>query len=443
MPALPVGKLPPQLLQRLLNAHASVDPRVVVGPQVGEDAAVLDIGDRYLVATADPVTFATDELGWYALHVNANDLAVRGARPLWFLATVLLPDGGTTELGVERLFPELREAWAELGVGLVGGHTEVTAGLPRPIVSGCILGEVEKDRLVTTGGARPGDTLLLTKGVPLEGAAIVARERAAEAGRRGVAADVVKRAQDFLRRPGISVVPEARAACAAARVHAMHDPTEGGVATACWGLAQAAGVDVLRSGGNVVDAAIATNAVLAVTQPNYCGVGGDIFVLYHEAATRRVHFLNGAGRSGSRATLDELGRRGLKAVPGTGAGSVSVPGVTRGWRMLLDRFGTRPLGSLLEPAAYYADEGFPLSDVVAQAIREKAPSVDDPEWHRVFVPGGAFPRTGDCFRQPELARTLAELGQEPELFYKGRGARSIAERLSRDGFLTPEAPAAH
>ena len=242
MPALPVGKLPPQLLQRLLNAHVANDPRVVVGPQVGEDAAVLDIGDRYLVATADPVTFATDELGWYALHVNANDLAVRGARPLWFLATVLLPDGGTTELGVERLFTELREACAELGVALVGGHTEVTAGLPRPIVSGCMLGEVEKDRLVTTGGARPGDVLLLTKGVPLEGAAIIARERAAEAERRGVSPDVLKRARDFLRNPGISVVPEARAACGAARVHAMHDPTEGGVATACWELAQAADV---------------------------------------------------------------------------------------------------------------------------------------------------------------------------------------------------------
>ena len=242
MPALPVGKLPPQLLQRLLSAHVSDDPRVVVGPQVGEDAAVLDIGDRYLVATTDPITFATDELGWYALHVNANDLAVRGARPLWFLATVLLPEGGATEHGVERLFTELREACAELGVSLIGGHTEVTAGLPRPIVSGCMLGEVEKDRLVTTGGARPGDVLLLTKGVPLEGAAIIARERAAEAERRGVSADVVKRAREFLRNPGISVVPEARAACAAARVHAMHDPTEGGVATACWELAQAADV---------------------------------------------------------------------------------------------------------------------------------------------------------------------------------------------------------
>src|SRR6266850_1493544 len=190
MPALAVGKLPPQLLERLLGKVPLTDPRV------GEDAAVLDMGDRYLVATADPITFATDEAGWYALHVNANDIAVRGARPTWFLATVLLPEGAATEATVERLFADLGEACAELGVALIGGHTEVTAGLPRAIVSGCMLGEVEKDRLVTTGGARPGDTLLLTKGVPLEGAAIVARERAAEAGRRGVAADVVKRAQD-------------------------------------------------------------------------------------------------------------------------------------------------------------------------------------------------------------------------------------------------------
>src|SRR5580765_6139646 len=242
MPGLPVGKLRAELLGRLFDKHVAGDPRVVVGPRVGEDAAVIDMGDRYLVATTDPITFATDEAGWYALHVNANDIAVRGARPMWFLATVLLPEGAATDATVERLFADLREACAELGVSLIGGHTEITTGLPRPIVSGCMLGEVEKDRLVTTGGARPGDVLLLTKGVPLEGAAIIARERAAEAERRGVSADVLKRARDFLRNPGISVVPEARAACAAARVHAMHDPTEGGVATACWELAQAGDV---------------------------------------------------------------------------------------------------------------------------------------------------------------------------------------------------------
>ena len=242
MPALPVGKLRADFLERLLGKHVREDPRVVVGPQVGEDAAVIDMGDRYLVATADPITFATDEAGWYALHVNANDLAVRGARPLWFLATVLLPEGATSESRVETLFDDLASACAEIGVALVGGHTEVTAGLPRAIVSGCMLGEVDKDKLVTTGGARVGDVLLLTKGVPLEGAAILARERGDEARRRGVDARIVERARGYLRDPGISVVPEARLACDAARVHAMHDPTEGGVATACWEMAQAADV---------------------------------------------------------------------------------------------------------------------------------------------------------------------------------------------------------
>ena len=145
-----------------------------------------------------------------------------------------------------------------------------------------------------------------------------------------------------------------------------------GMVASCHPLASLAGVEVMRGGGNVVDAAVATNAVLGVTQPNYCGLGGDLFCLYHEAATGRVHFLNGAGRSGGRATLDELSRRGLSAVPLVGPGSISVPGVTRAWHMLLERFGTRPLRALLEPAIHYAAEGFPLTDIVAQNIRERA-----------------------------------------------------------------------
>ncbi len=242
MRPLPVGKVPADTLERLFAKYAPQGERVVVGPRIGEDAAVLDMGDRYLVATTDPITFATDEAGRYAVHVNANDLAVRGARPRWFLATLLLPEGRTTDAVVEALFGELAEACAETGAALVGGHTEITAGLERPLVVGAMLGEVARDRLVTTAGARPGDALLVSKGVPLEGAAIIARERGEEAARRGVPRDVVERARGFLRRPGISVVPEARLACEVGRVHAMHDPTEGGLATACWELARAGDV---------------------------------------------------------------------------------------------------------------------------------------------------------------------------------------------------------
>ncbi len=217
----------------------------------------------------------------------------------------------------------------------------------------------------------------------------------------------------------------------------------GGMVASCHPLASLAGVDVLKSGGTVVDAAIATNAVLGVTQPNYCGVGGDLFCLYYEAATRRVHFLSGAGGSGSRATLDELGRRGLPRVPTYGPASVSVPGATRAWRMLLDRFGTRPLKSLLAPAVHYAREGFPITDIVCQAIRERSLTNDDREWRRIFVPEGRFPSTGQCFRQPDLARTLEELGDDPELFYRGRVARAIADRLADEGFLTTADLAEH
>jgi hydrogenase maturation factor len=242
MGSLPVGKLRPALLASLLEGHAPKDPRVVVGPRLGEDAAVIDMGDRYLVATSDPVTFATDELAWYALQVNANDIAVRGARPRWFLATLLLPEGRTDEAAVTTLFAQLGAACDELDVALVGGHTEVTYGLDRPIAMGTMLGEVAKDKLVTTGGARIGDAIVLTKGVPLEGAAIIAREKGPELIARGVPAPLVARAKKLLRQPGLSVLPEAEIACELATVHAMHDPTEGGVATALRELADAAGV---------------------------------------------------------------------------------------------------------------------------------------------------------------------------------------------------------
>src|SRR3989442_9685865 len=144
-----------------------------------------------------------------------------------------------------------------------------------------------------------------------------------------------------------------------------------GMVSSCHPWATLAGIDVLRAGGTAADSAIATNAVLAVTQPSMCGVGGDIFVLYYEAATRRVHFLNGAGRSGSRASLEELQRRGASALPIVGPMTVSVPGCVRGWAMLLERFGTRPLAALLEPAIHYA-EGCPTTSLISQGIEEFA-----------------------------------------------------------------------
>ena len=217
-----------------------------------------------------------------------------------------------------------------------------------------------------------------------------------------------------------------------------------GLVASCHPLATLAGVETLKAGGTAADAVVATNAVLAVTQSNNCGLGGDLFCLYWDAATRRVHFLNGAGRSGARATLEEVRRRGLKGLPVIGPATVSVPGVTRAWAMLLERFGTRRMDTLLQPAIHYAGRGFPITSILSQSITEFAPGNQDPEWHRVFRPGGRAPAPGEMFVQPDLARTLSDLAaQGPDLFYRGRVARAIAERMAKDGFLTPDDLAAH
>ncbi len=238
---LPAGKLPLALLESLLTRFAPRDPRIIVGPRAGEDAAVLDFGDRYLVAKTDPITFATGEIGWYAVNVNANDIAMMGATPRWFLATVLLPAGQATAEMAERIFTQIAAACDALGVSLAGGHTEITVDLSRTIVSGTMLGEVAKERLITTAGACVGDAVLLVKPVPIEGTALIALERGDELRRRGYSPEFITRAQRYLREPGISVVAPARLALTLADVHAMHDPTEGGVMTGLLEVARAAG----------------------------------------------------------------------------------------------------------------------------------------------------------------------------------------------------------
>jgi hydrogenase maturation factor len=244
MSLLPTGKLPPADLARLLAALAPTDPRVLVGPGIGLDCAVLDLGEgRCLVAKADPVTFATEDIGWYAVQVNANDVATSGALPRWFLATVLLPAGRADLALAETILNDIARACRAIGAELVGGHTEVTHGLDHPVVSGAMLGEVARHDLILPSRAVPGDRLVLTKRLAIEATALLAREKAAELAAR-FDPEMLERARGFLARPGLSVLPDARAALAAGGVHAMHDPTEGGFATAVHELATAAGVGV-------------------------------------------------------------------------------------------------------------------------------------------------------------------------------------------------------
>ncbi len=235
------GKLPLEFLSTLLERVDIKDPRVVLGPRPGEDAALIDFGDGYLVAKTDPITFATDLIGWYVVQINANDLAVMGATPKWLMVTLLLPEG-TERRTVEGIFDQLLEACDALNITLVGGHTEVTYGLPRPVAVGAMLGEVAKDRVVLTSGARPGDSIVLTKGIAIEGTAVLAREAAGALEAAGVESRMVEHAKGFIFSPGISVARDAAIVCGTAKVHSMHDPTEGGLATGLLELAAGAGV---------------------------------------------------------------------------------------------------------------------------------------------------------------------------------------------------------
>ena len=241
---LPVGKLPPEILMKLLSKTSIQDHRVLLGPGVGLDCAILEPGENLLVIKTDPVTFATDEIGWYLVQITANDLATTGASPRWLLVTMLLPEGSTTPELVEKISDQIFQACRPIGVQVIGGHTEITAGIPRPILVGAMLGEVERDRLVLPTGARPGNRILLTKGVPIEATAILARELGGRL-EGALTGEEIRRAQQFLYHPGISVLKDAHTAIQAGRVTAMHDPTEGGIATALWELSEASGCTLL------------------------------------------------------------------------------------------------------------------------------------------------------------------------------------------------------
>ena len=246
---LPTGKLPPRLLKLQLDRVPSGKGRVLIGPRYGDDATVIDIGDRLLVCTCDPITLASRQIGRYAVHINANDVAVMGARPLWFWVTILLPEGSSDERLVEDIFSDTRAACAELGIELCGGHTEITAGLTRPILSGFMAGEAERMRLADKKTIRPGDDIILSRGIAIEGTATIAYEQSERLA--PLDPDLVRRARDFLSDPGISVVREALLAVETASVHGMHDPTEGGLFTGVRELAEAAGVGVEIAGDQI------------------------------------------------------------------------------------------------------------------------------------------------------------------------------------------------
>jgi hydrogenase expression/formation protein HypE len=219
------GKLPQQLLAELLSASPDLPPEVRLGSRIGEDASGIDVQDGTLVVAADPITLTTSDAARLSVLVNANDVAVCGARPRWFLAVVLVPPG-TSEGSVRDLFSRLHAALADVGAALVGGHTEVTPAVAQPIVLGTMLGITERGAIVETAGLAPGDLLLQVRPVPIEGAAVLANEAAERLS--GLDAETLAQARLALDDPGISVVEPALLATRLG-ASALHDPTEGGL----------------------------------------------------------------------------------------------------------------------------------------------------------------------------------------------------------------------
>ena len=230
---LPAGKLAPEFLAELIDT--SLPPEVVLGPRVGEDACAIEIEAGTLVAATDPITLTGAGVGAHAVAVNANDVAVTGARPRWFLACVLLPEGSTGD-DAKALFAEMRRALDRVGAALVGGHTEVTAAVRQPLVVGQMLG-IATGRTVPTGGLRAGDAVVQIGSAPVEGAGVLADALPAER-LAAVSAQGLEAARSALDTPGISVVGPALDA-ARAGASALHDPTEGGLSAGLHEMADA------------------------------------------------------------------------------------------------------------------------------------------------------------------------------------------------------------
>ncbi len=239
------GKLPSALLTQLLQKLPTEHPQLLLGPAVGEDAAIIDWGgaqEQLLVAKSDPITFATDEIGYYAVNVCANDLAVTGARPLFYLPTILFPAGQTDVMLVERIFQQIGDACRQLGIVVAGGHSEITPTVNQTVVAGTMLGTVPRSQMIAGRGAQVGDVVLMVGWAPVEGASIIAREMRQELLARGWHSAELDQAANYLYDPGISVLQPALLAAAHGLVTAMHDPTEGGIATGLYELALAAKV---------------------------------------------------------------------------------------------------------------------------------------------------------------------------------------------------------
>jgi gamma-glutamyltranspeptidase/glutathione hydrolase len=219
-----------------------------------------------------------------------------------------------------------------------------------------------------------------------------------------------------------------------------------GIVAASQPLAAAAGLRVLQEGGNAIDAAIATAAVLNVVEPMMAGIGGDLFALVYDAESQKLYGLNATGRAGSLASAQKLRERGLEEVPYDDILAVTVPGALDGWEMLRSRFGSRPLAELLEPAIYYAESGFPVSDIIATDWAWSVPKLArHKDSASTYLVDGRAPKHGEIFKSPDLARSFRLIAEKgPDVFYRGELAKRIVDFVQAEGgFLTSQDLASH
>lgn len=236
---LPHGKIPVDILKEVVFKNLGATRReVIVGPTAGVDSAVLDFGDKNLIVSMDPITGAVERIGWLSVNVNANDVATLGVEPAFLFSCLMLPEGANKSM-VQEITTQMNKAASELGMAIVGGHAETTPGLAHPIVVCCAMGITSKGNYVTAANAKAGDKIILTKSAGIEGTAILASDREKEL-KKTLTKEEIQKAKNFYGR--ISVVEEALTAYGTGGVHAMHDPTEGGIAGGTHEMADASGL---------------------------------------------------------------------------------------------------------------------------------------------------------------------------------------------------------
>ncbi len=265
------GKLPNAILGKFLNELCVDDPTILIPPRIGEDIAALSLkGDDVLILKSDPITFATDAIGYYAVVVNANDIATCGADPRWLLVSLLFPPGSTAAQ-IRQVVSDLQQTARHHGMILCGGHTEITDAVTRPVAVGQAAGTVSKSCMIDKRSMKEGDQIILTKGIALEGTSIIAREFPDRLLDLGIAPAEVERCRSFLADPGLSILEEARIASASGAVTAMHDVTEGGLATAMEEFS-AAGLHRLRIYAGRIPVLEETKRICALLSINPLGL---------------------------------------------------------------------------------------------------------------------------------------------------------------------------